>query len=72
MPDVSFYPNPVHRPQSKIQCSHSSTNIADINPNINFDFKENSPFQEGSYVQNISEAEQIIFTGTHRIVGSCK
>ena len=25
----------------------SSQNVQDINPNINFDFKENSPFQEG-------------------------
>ena len=29
------------------QSSHSSTNIKNINPNINFDFEENSPFQEG-------------------------
>ena len=25
----------------------SSQNVQDINPNINFDFEENSPFQEG-------------------------
>ena len=25
----------------------NSQNVQDINPNINFDFKENSPFQEG-------------------------
>ena len=29
------------------QSSQSSTNIENINPNINFDFEENSPFQEG-------------------------
>ena len=53
--DIPFYPGPVYRPPSKPikqdmsypQSSQSSTNIKDINPNINFDFKENSPFQEG-------------------------
>ena len=29
------------------QSSQSLTNIEDINPNINFDLEENSPFQEG-------------------------
>ena len=47
IPDVPFHPSPVHRPPPKIQSSQSSTNIENINPNINFDFKENSPFQEG-------------------------
>ena len=44
IPDVPFHPNPVQRPPPKVQ---NSTNIEDINPNIRFDFKENSPFQEG-------------------------
>ena len=29
------------------QSSQSSRSIEDINPNINFDFEENSPYQEG-------------------------
>ena len=53
--DVPFHPGPVYRPPPKPikqdmsypQSSQSSTNIEDINPNINFDFEENSPFQEG-------------------------
>ena len=53
IPDVPFRPGPVYRPLPKPikqdmsyhQSSQSSTSIEDINPNINFDFKENSPFQ---------------------------
>ena len=53
--DVPFHPDPVYRPPPKPikqgvsnpQGPQSSTNIEDINPNINLDFEENSPFQEG-------------------------
>ena len=46
--DVPFYPGPVYRPPPKPvkqdmpypQSSQSATSIEDINPNINFDFKE--------------------------------
>ena len=37
---------------SYLQSSQSSTSIGDINPNINFDFEENSPFQEGVMSEN--------------------
>ena len=55
IPDVPFHPGPVYRPPPKPiehdvsnqQGSQSSSSIEDINPNINFDFEENSPFQEG-------------------------
>ena len=55
IPDVPFHPGPVYRPPPKPitqdisnpQSSQSSTSIDNINPNINLDFKENSPFQEG-------------------------
>ena len=55
IPDVPFHPGPVYRPLPKPikqdmsypQSSQSSTNIENINPNINFDFEENSLFQEG-------------------------
>ena len=47
-------PGPVYRPPPKpikqdmthVQSSQSS-NMKNVNPNINFDFEENSPFQEG-------------------------
>ena len=55
IPDVPFHPGPLYRPPPKPikpdvaypQSSQSSASIEDINPNINFDFEENSPFQEG-------------------------
>ena len=53
IPNVPFHPGPVYRPLPKPikqdvsypQTSQSSTDIENINPN--FDFEENSPFQEG-------------------------
>ena len=55
IPNVPFHPGPVYRPppkpirhdMSNQQGSQNSPSIEDINPNINFNFKENSPFQEG-------------------------
>ena len=54
MPHAAFHPGPVLRPQQKpirqnlthAQSSQNS-NVKDINPNIDFDFEKNSPFQEG-------------------------
>ena len=55
IPDVPFHlgpvyrhlPKPIKQDVSYPQSSQSSTHVGDINPNINFDFEENSPFQEG-------------------------
>ena len=55
IPDVPFHPGPVYRlppkpikqDMSNPQSSQSLTSIDDINPNINLDFEENSPVQEG-------------------------
>ena len=52
IPDVPSHPGPVYRPPLKAikqdtsnpQSSQSSTSIGDINPNINLDFEDNSPF----------------------------
>ena len=83
IPDVPFHPGPVYRPPPKPirqdmsypQSSQSSTNIGDINPNINFDFeKKNSPFQEvvmsktfqrpdKSFFQELKELEDLINKG---------
>ena len=51
--DAPFHPGPVYRPPPKPirhdtsiqEGSQSSSNIEDINPNINLDFEENSLFQ---------------------------
>ena len=47
--DISFYPDPTYKPPPKpvrIPMSESPENI-DIHPELNTDFEENSPFQEG-------------------------
>ena len=49
IPDAPFHPGPILRPPVKQNMTHdqSSQNVQNINSNINFDFEENSPFQEG-------------------------
>ena len=69
IPDVSLHPGPVYRPPSKPfkqvvsypQSSRSSTSIEDINPNINFDFDENSPFQKGVMSKTFQRPEKLFF-----------
>ena len=39
----------------------SSQNVQDINPNINFDFKENSPFQEGIMLEMFQRPDKSFF-----------
>ena len=52
IPDAPFYLDPLLRPLIKpikqnMTHDQNSQNVQDINPNINFDFEENSPFQKG-------------------------
>ena len=53
IPDVPFHPGPTYRPPHKPIRSNmpsnqeSSPSSENINPDINLDFEENSPFQEG-------------------------
>ena len=67
IPDVPFHPGPVYRPPpirhniSIQQASQSSSNIEDINPNINLDFKENSPFQEGVMSKTFQRPDKSFF-----------
>ena len=69
IPDVPFHPSSVYRPLPKHikqdmsypQSSQSSTNIEDINPNINFDVKENSPFQEGVMSKTFQRLDKSFF-----------
>ena len=55
-PDVPFHPGPTYRPPPKPirsnvpliqESSQGSPSVENINPDINLDFEENSPFQEG-------------------------
>ena len=69
IPDVPFHPGPVYRPPPKPikqdvshpQSSQSSTGIEDINPNINFDFEENSPFQGGIMSETFHRPDKSFF-----------
>ena len=55
MPDAPFHPGPTYRPSSKPirsnmtrsqESSQSLSSVENINPDINLDFKENSPFKK--------------------------
>ena len=69
IPDVPFHPGPVYRPPPKPikqnmsypQSSQSSTSVKDITPNINFDFEENSPFQEGVISETFQRPDKSFF-----------
>ena len=80
IPDVPFHPGQVYRTLPKPikqdmsypQSSQSSTSIEDINPNINFDFEENSPFQEGIMSETFHRLGQVIYSRAKRIRGPYK
>ena len=67
IPDVHFHPGPVYRPLPKLikqdvtypQSSQGSTDIENINPN--FDFEENSPFQEGIMFETFQRLDKSFF-----------
>ena len=57
MPDVPLHPDlllgpPKHQPIKQ----NIKQNAQEINPNINFDFEENSPFQEGIMLETVQKA----------------
>ena len=68
IPYAAFHPGPILRPPPKpikqnlthVQSSQNS-NVKFINPNINFDFEENSPFQEGIMSQTFQRLEKSFF-----------
>ena len=67
IPDVPFHPGPVYRTPSKPikqdisypQSSQNSNDIENINPN--FDFEENSPFQEGIMSKTFQRLDKSFF-----------
>ena len=66
MPDAPFHPGPILRPPIKpikqnMTHDQSSQNAQDINPNINFDFEENSPFQEGIMSETFQRLDKSFF-----------
>ena len=66
MPDAPFHPGPLLRPPIKpikqnMTQDQSSQDVQDINPNINFDFEENSPFQEGIMSEMFQRPDKSFF-----------
>ena len=64
--DAPFHPGPILRPPIKhikqnMTHDQSSQNVQDINPNINFDFEENSPFQEGIISKTFQRLDKSFF-----------
>ena len=66
MPDAPFYPGLILRPPIKaikqnMTPDQSSQNVQNINPNINFDFEENSPFQESFISETFQKPDKSFF-----------
>ena len=66
MPDVPFHLDLILRsPKQPIKqnmmCKQNSQSVQDINPNINFDFEENSPFQEGIMSETFQRLDKSFF-----------
>ena len=75
IPDVPVHPGSVYRPLLKpirqdmpyLQSSQSSTNIE--NANSNFDFEENSPFQEGAMSKTFQRPDKSFFQEPKELEG---
>ena len=60
MPDVQFHPDLLLGP-SKQQPIKQNAQEINQNPNINFDFEENSPYQEGIMVETFQRPDKSFF-----------
>ena len=66
MPDVPFHldlllRSPKQPIKQNMMHNQNSQKVQDINPNINFDFKENSPFQEGIMSETFQRLDKSFF-----------
>ena len=66
IPDALFHLGPILSPPIKpikqnMTHDQSSQNVQDINPNINFDFEENSSFQEGVMSETFQRLDKSFF-----------
>ena len=62
LPDVPLHLDPLHKPSSL----HQNTNKISHNPNINLDFEENLPFQEGIISETIQRLDKSFFSKSER------
>ena len=71
IPDVPFHPDPFLRPKQPIKQNttheQNSQNEQNISPNVNFDFKENSPFQEGVMSETFQRLDKSFFQNTKEL-----
>ena len=68
---IPFYPDPTYIPQPKlirIPMSEGPGNI-DISPEINIDFEERSPFQEGIISETYQRPSIIFFQEPQKLAG---
>ena len=67
IPDVPFHPGPNYRPPLKPirlnipRSQESSPSVENINSDINLDFEENSPFQEGVISETFQGPDKSFF-----------
>ena len=63
IPDVPFHLDPLLRQPIKQNTTHeqNSQNEQNISPNINFDFEENSPFQESIMSETFQRLDKSFF-----------
>ena len=61
IPDVPFHLDLLLRPKQNITHKQNSQNEQNISPNINFDFEENSPFQEGVMSETFQRLDKSFF-----------
>ena len=62
LPDVPLHLDLIHKPSSL----HHNTNKISHNPNINLDFEENLPFQEGIISKTIQRLDKSFFSKSKR------
>ena len=60
MPDVPFHPDPLPR-SSKQQPIKQNVQVINHNPDINLDFEENSPLQEGIMLEMFQRQDKSFF-----------
>ena len=69
--DIPFYPDQTFRPPLKlvrIPTSERSENI-DISPELNIDYEENSPFQEGVILETFQRLDRSFFQEPQELEG---
>ena len=79
IPDGPFHPGLTYRPPPKPirsnvprhqESSQSSSSVENINPDANWDFEENSPFQEGVISKMFQKPDKSFFQDPQKLNNS--